>query len=1120
MITLRATNDNGVKIDLDVMDVNQPLRLDISAIENATIGSVFGVSSQTFSLPGTDKNNQFFGNLFDLGADGAVALQNSIDCQLLTDGQEVFTGKLYITDIITDQRGYTTYQVNLVNETVDVKFALENTLLRELDWTDYNHAYTYGNITSSWDFNLLSGDIIYPHVNYGAAEGDTQAPEWTFSNNTNGAGFDVVGNANSRPLRVLDFKPAIRAKAVVDNIFSSVGYQYTSSFLDSTYFNNLYVLATSTEGNGVSNENPITGSYWAYKTATQNINAFTDTKITFPTEIFDNLGAYNAGTSQYTAYAGGGHYFAIGFTFSISSYNVNNRVRIIVSLQDGSGGTVATRTYVDPPQSGQLYVPFITSLATGEVAEVHMELISDDGSEVISIGGGQNATYYRLIQGPASIIGPTSNVSIGAQFPEDLKALDFLDGLIQKFNLVVEPIPGQRNTLRIEPFQDWIDLGQVKDWTDKVDRNTRLQISHPISEQPKTIIFRDADDEAVINKYTKDNFGEVFGTYVFNNDSDLAQGERTIGKVFAALPVKNIPLSRDFIIPTLARQEPGQKPRPFKFKPRLVYANGKKDVGIEAYGYSSGGATNIPQGWVRGTYFMRDENQDDHRLYDWFQVSTLSDIPADFDSSTDLHFGNNKLPGWYQYFQPTGISGKTKNGAFHTYWETYINSLYDIDARKMTCNIWLRPTEIQDIALNDKIFIDGHYWRINRIAGANITEEQSVEVELIKQLNRKLVYPRRRVTVGSTTLDLQISDENVNGTVTYVDYESGDTVYDAGFIRQAAPKDGYQVYEGGGTGSAVWDFKPEVNLPLEQSVLGTNDISPEAGRVSVIGQNNTIDQQVTEATILGSGNSIGTFTDTTFIAGFNNSVDIDQSNLSIVGSNQNSMENATTDSVIIGGGSNSIHNSSIVTIVGGVNNVVSSSATSRNVVLGGLNGVIDASVDTVTLNNNGSTFTSGSGHTIVGDVDSLDLSDYRNQSVIAGPLYHYGSEFYRVSNLLISQTGSIDLQDPSYLDVPTFRVRFIDDGTGPGHGSIYLPAISGSNNQKNMEGRTYTLFTDGTVPTAASKYVRLYPSTNDIITLNATTINGQSYIQTSSPYGSIQVIAHESQWYILSLNNP
>jgi len=222
MIILRATNENGLIVDLDVLENDAPIKLDISAIENATIGEVFGASSQTFSLPGTDRNNQFFGNLFNLGATPAVALQDSIPCQVLTDGQEVFTGKLYITDIITDQKGYTTYQVNVVNETIDFKFKLTDTLLSELDWSAYNHNYTYNNITASWVDNLFSGSIVYPHVDYGTPEGSSSLPSYTL-----GGGARDFDNINF-PLQVSQFKPAIQVKAVLDEIFDSVDYKYTS----------------------------------------------------------------------------------------------------------------------------------------------------------------------------------------------------------------------------------------------------------------------------------------------------------------------------------------------------------------------------------------------------------------------------------------------------------------------------------------------------------------------------------------------------------------------------------------------------------------------------------------------------------------------------------------------------------------------------------------------------------------------------------------------------------------------------------------------------------------------------------------------------------------------------
>ena len=92
------------------------------------------------------------------------------------------------------------------------------------------------------------------------------------------------------------------------------------------------------------------------------------------------------------------------------------------------------------------------------------------------------------------------------------------------------------------------------------------------------------------------------------------------------------------------------------------------------------------------------------------------------------------------------------------YWSFYINELYDVDSRLVTLNIFLDPTEIPDIQLNDKIFIDGHYYRINKINGANVSREDSVAVELIKTLPRKLKYPRRRIFIDDTPVDITVDD--------------------------------------------------------------------------------------------------------------------------------------------------------------------------------------------------------------------------------------------------------------------------------------------------------------------------------------------------------------------------
>ena len=79
---LRCTNDDGVKYDLDLLD-DIDFKLDISAIESGAIGKVFGVSSQRLSLPPTTANNEFFGNLYDLGATPSTSFIKTTPCQLL-----------------------------------------------------------------------------------------------------------------------------------------------------------------------------------------------------------------------------------------------------------------------------------------------------------------------------------------------------------------------------------------------------------------------------------------------------------------------------------------------------------------------------------------------------------------------------------------------------------------------------------------------------------------------------------------------------------------------------------------------------------------------------------------------------------------------------------------------------------------------------------------------------------------------------------------------------------------------------------------------------------------------------------------------------------------------------
>jgi hypothetical protein len=202
---LRTQNDLGTKYDLDLFNEEEFL-LDISAIESGDIGRVFGISSQTFALPPTKTNDEYFGNLYDLGSSGEVAFIKTQPCQVINDGQAIFTGRLYLESVVTNQRGDTIYNVVVTNETVDFKFAIEGLTFGDLDWSEYNHNLTYANVSSSWGNALFGGEIVYPLVEYGNKEKDVQS-----SLLKSGGDSNTFTNSNT-PMRLDQFKPAVRLK--------------------------------------------------------------------------------------------------------------------------------------------------------------------------------------------------------------------------------------------------------------------------------------------------------------------------------------------------------------------------------------------------------------------------------------------------------------------------------------------------------------------------------------------------------------------------------------------------------------------------------------------------------------------------------------------------------------------------------------------------------------------------------------------------------------------------------------------------------------------------------------------------------------------------------------------
>ena len=156
----------GETYDLDI-DSSIPLRLDISAIENTRIGNFYGVGSQTFDLPGTKRNNQFFKHAYEVGTEDVPAFYNSIPGYIIYEGETVLQGQFQLLNVVADNGTYALYKCQITDSVVQFKDEIANKLVANADWSAYDHTLTKDNIVSSWTGGLLGGSIFYPLCDYG-----------------------------------------------------------------------------------------------------------------------------------------------------------------------------------------------------------------------------------------------------------------------------------------------------------------------------------------------------------------------------------------------------------------------------------------------------------------------------------------------------------------------------------------------------------------------------------------------------------------------------------------------------------------------------------------------------------------------------------------------------------------------------------------------------------------------------------------------------------------------------------------------------------------------------------------------------------------------------------------
>lgn len=554
---------NGTQLDLFEDE-------DYLVSNNATglfdIGVLPSDYTRQITLPGTKVNNAFFEHCYDISITSPFLFSTNTKVPAYFDfgGLYVSNGYLQLNKVnVIANKFIDSYEVTIFGGLSSFARDINKYYLTDLSsLTKYNHTSSYNNITASWSGSLFNGDIVYPLADYGSGYQFTSGQYELFGmDDTNGA------------LTVQNFKPAIRVKPVLDAIFNEAGYTYTSSFMNQSFLDDVYMVCNNSlkypEYSGIDLE-----TYGKIKISAISGSGMTD--ITLASGSWTTLPWYNSLSDPQNFYENGA-YRVEKETNLKGILNVNVNVSCSVNNMPGTlsaNGTWQIRmleTGSSTPYSTravQSYIFFFDQLQQSRTGGINTtyQLASEFVFDTIPVGN----YYFQIRTSPNSATPPLPLVTLDPQgttksfleirevnqaadgrvmdIPSNMpfgttgiKQIDFILGLQKKFNLVIYPNKTRPNEFIIETFNDWYKRGEVKDFNRYINLDETIEAIPANNLAVNKLNFGDTLDGDYVSQQFARGANREFGkSYYTDTVNFFSQGEFNVKTTFASDPLLRI----------------------------------------------------------------------------------------------------------------------------------------------------------------------------------------------------------------------------------------------------------------------------------------------------------------------------------------------------------------------------------------------------------------------------------------------------------------------------------------------------------------------------------------------------------------------------------------------------
>ena len=708
---------------------------------------------------------------------------------LLSNTADLFTviGSNKLKDVFLNDNG--TY-----SEELDHTFTAANVAA---SWDGSDGGFENVNNVSLRDTDVNVQKVMYPmSFTIGNAYYNIDVAEYLNASS-------LTADDSNLQVPITQLRPAIQIKELFRLIIAKAGFSYTSSFIDGDYFGKIFMTTCNhtalprPQTEPVDNlvglsvvGNSISWGFWQTYTQSYQADNWSLVRANSNQPLAglgynmpqDSAGLWNT-TDNYFTKNSVAQTGTVNCSFSLRATNIvpgNNapngglravKAKIIdydpttgelgetvwgevlstwsVPSSSLPGGVNFTKTIEIPldampvGKSGQIWVTFdgwernpSASFASLFYAYQPAELsVLYECANTISFSwdGTSPDVYDRQVTVPAGI-------------DPSITQKSFLKDIIERFNLVMVTDPSNPSNILIEPYNDYLSQGSIKNWTDKLDTSKEIIVKDTTQLQKKETILTDLEDADMSNKSIKLEAPDlnVYGKFTTTeNNNDFAKGTLANNPIFspyinqkvfkngednqASTNLPNMAVHYEF---SYNQVEGGYENIISETKPKLFWYNGSP--------------TNIQDESANAiTIYFHHQNKNSSIITSYsFQTYPLCSpynlTPSSGESTIatttkSLYWSPAPpLAGELTVFNSDVNGTIPQNSLYYLYWNNYLNSIYGEDARIMECHLNLNEVDIFNFKFNDEIFIRDTWWRILKIQNYQVGQKVSTKTTLIK----------------------------------------------------------------------------------------------------------------------------------------------------------------------------------------------------------------------------------------------------------------------------------------------------------------------------------------------------------------------------------------------------